>query len=228
MEELLEWIVIYVVFLFSTTVHEAAHAWAALAGGDRTAYRGGQVTLDPRPHIQREPIGMVVLPWLGLAMSGFPMGWASTPYDPGWAYAFPKRAAWMALAGPAANLGLALAAGIAMKAGILAGVFDPGNYSLYAGVLPTASASAIFETLALFASALFGMNILLFVLNLIPVPPLDGSAVVSLFVDEGTARRIQAGLHQSGLGMIGILIAFFLVRPIFWSVFPRALDWVWM
>ena len=98
MDQLIEWIVLYGVFLFSVTCHEAGHAWAALRGGDVTAYLGGQVTLDPRPHIQREPIGTVVVPLIGLAMSGFPIGWASAPYNAGWAFAFPKRAAWMAFA----------------------------------------------------------------------------------------------------------------------------------
>ena len=54
-------IIYYVVFLFSTTLHEAAHAWAAARGGDLTAYHGGQVSLSPIPHIRREPVGMVVL-----------------------------------------------------------------------------------------------------------------------------------------------------------------------
>ena len=49
-------------FLFSTTLHEAAHAYAALRGGDPTAYRGGQVSISPIPHIRREPIGMLVVP----------------------------------------------------------------------------------------------------------------------------------------------------------------------
>jgi len=50
------------VFIVSVTLHEAAHAWAAMLGGDLTAYNGGQVTLDPTPHIKREPVGMVVIP----------------------------------------------------------------------------------------------------------------------------------------------------------------------
>src|SRR6478735_1861247 len=61
-EHVVDAITYFVVFLFSTTLHEAAHAWAALRGGNLTAYKGGQVTLDPRPHIKREPFGMVVLP----------------------------------------------------------------------------------------------------------------------------------------------------------------------
>ena len=64
MPQLAEGLAYFVVFLMSTTLHEAAHAWAAMRGGDLTAYNGGQVTLDPRRHMKREPFGMVVLPLL--------------------------------------------------------------------------------------------------------------------------------------------------------------------
>ena len=60
-------------FLFSTTVHEAMHAFAAWRLGDPTAYHGGQVSLSPAPHVQREPIGMLVLPLL----TSLTQGWAS-------------------------------------------------------------------------------------------------------------------------------------------------------
>ncbi|HUK64150.1 MAG TPA: hypothetical protein VLV15_12475, partial [Dongiaceae bacterium] len=94
----------FVAFLFSTTLHEAAHAWAALLGGDPTALRAGQVSLSPLPHIRREPIGMLVVPLLTAFTQGWAIGWASTPYDPRWAAEHPHRAARMAAAGPAANL----------------------------------------------------------------------------------------------------------------------------
>ena len=63
-EFLIAGVVWYVVFLLSTTCHEAAHAWAAKLGGDLTAFHGGQVSLDPIPHIRREPFGMVIFPLL--------------------------------------------------------------------------------------------------------------------------------------------------------------------
>lgn len=81
MPDLVEGFVFYGVFLLSTTLHEAAHAWAAMRGGDRTAYDGGQVTLNPLPHIRREPIGMVVLPIVSVLISGWPLGFASAPYS---------------------------------------------------------------------------------------------------------------------------------------------------
>src|SRR4029077_20617256 len=100
----------YVTFLFSTTCHEATHALAAKIGGDETAALGGQVSLNPVPHMRREPWGMIVIPILSFLMmhgNGM-MGWASAPYDPLWERRHPRRSGWMALAGPTANFLLML------------------------------------------------------------------------------------------------------------------------
>src|SRR6185295_4026294 len=121
----------FVAFLFSSTCHEAAHAWAAKRGGDETAYSAGQVSLNPVPHMMREPFGMLVMPWLSYIMGGWMMGWASAPYDPYWARRHPRRSAWMALAGPAANFALALSAAVLIHIGILLNVFRlTGEFSL--------------------------------------------------------------------------------------------------
>ena len=83
----------YVVFLLSVTCHEAGHAWAARLGGDDTAYLGGQVSLNPLPHIQREVWGTVLVPLISYLWVGWMMGWASAPYDPAWEERHPRRAA---------------------------------------------------------------------------------------------------------------------------------------
>ena len=121
----------YIVFLFSTTCHEAAHALVAKLGGDTTAAEGGQVTLNPIPHIRRSPFGMVVVPILSFLVGGWMIGWASAPFNPAWQRQYPRRSAWMALAGPAANFSLMILAGIAIRIGLAAGYFrapefDPG------------------------------------------------------------------------------------------------------
>ena len=97
----------YVAFVASTTVHEAAHALAAYVGGDPTAYRAGQVSLSPVPHMKREPFGMILLPIFSAISYGWALGFASTPYDARWEARYPRRAAWMAAAGQAAHLLLA-------------------------------------------------------------------------------------------------------------------------
>ena len=96
MDDPIEALVLYIAFIFAATCHEASHAWAAKRGGDLTAYAAGQVSLDPTPHIRREPFGMVILPLATVIFSGWPFGFASTPYDPNWARTHPQRAAWMA------------------------------------------------------------------------------------------------------------------------------------
>src|SRR5437870_9906314 len=114
-EALIQGLLWFAAFLFSTTVHEAAHALAALRGGDPTAYLGGQVSLSPLPHIRREPIGMLVVPILTAFTNGWALGWASTPYDPYWAARHPRRGAAMAAAGPAGNLLIALLALLGLR-----------------------------------------------------------------------------------------------------------------
>src|SRR5687767_6058203 len=86
----------YVVFVYSTVCHEAAHAWSALKFGDRTAYEGGQVSLDPTPHIRREPFGMVLVPVISLLVTGGLFGWASAPLNAEWVMRNPRKAAWVA------------------------------------------------------------------------------------------------------------------------------------
>lgn len=212
----------YVVFLFSTTFHEAAHAWAAMRGGDLTAYHGGQVSLDPRPHIRREPFGMLILPLLTTLTSGWPMGFASAPYDPRWAIRYPRRAAWMAIAGPAANMVLVITAIIVIRAGVLADVFYAPT-SVGFGRLVGTDLGGIWPGVATVTSIVFSMNLLLAVLNLIPLPPLDGSAAILLFMPESIANRYQQMLWSSPmLGMVGMLAAWRLIDvtfyPVFWFV----------
>ena len=215
----------YVVLLFSLTVHEAAHAWAALRGGDATAYRGGQVSLDPVPHIRREPFGTVVVPILVYAISGggWMFGWASTPFDPAWARAHPRRAGWMSLAGPAANLLVTAVAFAALRAGLAAGVFFPEYSGLFR--LVGAVEGSLWGEAGMLLSILFSLNLLLFVFNLFPVPPLDGSGALSLLIpDEYTAVKVQDVLSQPGLSWIGLLAAWYLFPTVFAPVRDFALG----
>lgn len=81
----------YVLFLFSTTFHEASHAFTAYKMGDSTAYEQGQVSLSPIPHIKREPLGTVIVPVISFIFAGWMIGWASAPYNYEWAYNNPKK-----------------------------------------------------------------------------------------------------------------------------------------
>ena len=190
----------YVVFLFSTTCHEAAHALAAKIGGDETASRGGQVTLNPIPHIQREPWGMVVIPILMLILNGSIIGWASAPYDPNWERRHPHRAAWMALAGPATNYTLMLIAAVAINLGRSQGWLHQTSGPNFVSHL---------------LSALFSLNLLLGTFNLLPVPPLDGSTGIMLFMSEDRAHGYLDWLRGNSYGLLGLVVAIFVFNYIY-------------
>lgn len=206
----------YVVFLCSTTCHEAAHAWAALRLGDDTAYRGGQVTLDPTPHVRREPFGMVVAPIASYLLGGSMLGWASAPYNPEWAARYPRRSALMALAGPAANLLLLLLAVLLIQLGCALGVFAlPVHYGWMK--IAVALHGGFWPFVAGMLSILFSLNLLLFTFNLLPLPPLDGAALPLLVLPE-SAGRGYLGLSR-GLGLFGLFLA--------WKVFAFVFPPVW-
>lgn len=214
----------FVVFLFSTTLHEAAHAWAALRGGDQTAYLGGQVSLDPIPHIRREPIGMVVLPLLTALVTGWPFGYASAPYDRRWAQQHPDRAAWMALAGPGANMLLVILSGISLRVGTMAGVFV-APHSVRFGEIAQSAGSGAWGTVGIVLSVVFSLNLLLAVFNLIPVPPLDGSAAITLVLPRTVVPKYQEFLWSTPmLSWLGMLAAWQLIPLVFEPIFTATVN----
>jgi Zn-dependent protease len=201
----------FTAFLFSTTVHEAAHAFAAWRLGDPTAYHGGQVSLNPAPHIAREPIGMLVLPLLTSLTQGWAIGWASVPYDPRWAERYPKRAAVMSAAGPAGNLVIALTALALLRGGLAAGWFvAPDRVSFDSLVEMASGGGPTFVTTVL--SVFLVLNVFLGVFNLLPLPPLDGASVVTVFLPEPLAARMRGVATNAMFSMVGLVVA--------WQVFP--------
>lgn len=209
----------YIAFLLSVTIHEAAHAWAAKLGGDLTAYHGGQVSLDPRPHIRREPFGMVILPLLSIATLGFPFGFASAPYDPRWAIRYPNRAALMALAGPGANLLLFLIAFAMIRVGTAMGYFD-APHTVQFGEIAMSNAGGVWPAIAFVLGVFFCMNLLLAALNLIPLPPLDGSAAIPLLLPAAAATRYQQWLFGNpALSLVGMLVAWYVFGRVYQPIF---------
>lgn len=223
MDNVFEPIVWYIVFLFSTTLHEAAHAFVAKIGGDETAYHGGQVSLDPIPHMRRSPFGMVVIPIISLLISGWPFGFASAPYDPYWADRHPRRAGYMALAGPASNFLLVISAALVIRLGLVFGVFTQPS-SIRFSEVAMASQPGMWSAVAFLVGIIFTLNLVLGILNLIPVPPLDGSSVVTLFVSENSARKINNFFHDSTFAIIGILLAWKIFDFIFNPLFTIAIN----
>jgi Zn-dependent protease len=202
------------VFLFSTTVHEAMHAWAAYRLGDATAYHGGQVSLSPAPHVAREPIGMLVVPLLTSLTQGWAVGWASTPFDPVWASRYPNRAAVMAAAGPAGNLMIAMCALLILRICLAIGWFEaPQSVRFEHLVDATGTLASLVGALL---SVLLMLNILLFFFNLIPLPPLDGSSVITLALPPSAAARLREVSATPMFQLVGLLVA--------WRVFPLVTD----
>jgi Zn-dependent protease len=194
MEGIPSYVALYLMFVFSTTCHEAAHAWAAERGGDLTASSLGHVTLDPTPHILRSPWGMVVMPIMGIIYMGFPLGWASVPYDTRWGKRYPLRQSLMSFAGPLANFALAFVSVVILRILIEAGVYhlsgtgvQSGFVILNEGVPQNSPIAAV----AYLLSQLFMLNLLLGAFNLIPVPPLDGASVA-----EGLSPRYLGSLYD--------------------------------
>lgn len=163
MQELssLQRIVVWVLpVLFAITVHEVAHGWVAKYLGDPTAERLGRLTLNPLKHI--DPIGTVLVPALLLLVGGFVFGWAK-PVPVTWEnLRHPKRdMALVAAAGPLSNLVMAIAWGLVAK---------------FSSLLPE-TLLWLSQPLLLMGAAGVMVNLALMVLNLLPLPPLDGGRV---------------------------------------------------
>ena len=222
----------YVVFLLSITCHEAAHAWAAQRGGDPTAYHGGQVSLNPLPHVRREPFGTVLMPLLSFflfssADGRWMIGWASAPYDPYWEQRHPRRAAAMAAAGPAANLVLAAIGFAALKLGLGAGAWtipESLEYDLLVG--PIHDAGSVWDALGRFCSVLLSLNLLLCLFNLLPIPPMDGASILAGLSEALRALRDRLSA-QPMFGLIGLLLAWRVFPYVFQPVFVLVLGWLY-
>ncbi len=207
-------VVWYAVFLFSTTFHEAMHAFVAHRGGDSTAYLGGQATLNPAPHIRRSPFGMVVVPLITFFLNhgNWMIGWASAPFNMYWAARHPKRSFLMSLAGPLSHLPLILLSLIVMWIGLRTGFFAPWDAAT--GMFPVSAGGGDKASwaVATLANVAFKLNTVLFVFNLIPFPPLDGSEVWHLFV-KSEEDRLRLRHQANSYSFAGLLLA--------WYVFPK-------
>lgn len=173
--------------LLAITVHETAHGWMARRFGDRTAQMLGRLTLNPIKHI--DPVGTILVPGLMLLMPGaFIFGWAK-PVPVDWRnFARPKQdMAWVALAGPASNLLMAVGWALAVRVALL---------------LPD---SWLGVPLLLMGVAGILINTILMVLNLLPLPPLDGGRVLSGVLPAAYARQF-ARIEPYGLWILIALL----------------------
>lgn len=186
--EILDSVFVIAVIMFSAVIHEVMHGYAADKLGDPTARYAGRLTLNPIPHL--DPFGSILLPLI-LAFSGSPffIGWAKpVPYNP---FNFRRAPYWgeaiVAFAGPLSNFALALIAALLIRV----------------GVLSPELASVVFIIVA--------VNIMLGFFNLIPIPPLDGSKILSVILPLPLRMqydRIRAQLEYNPFLGFGIVILF--------------------
>lgn len=176
--------------LFAITLHEAAHGYVARHFGDMTAYQAGRISLNPLHHI--DLFGTVLLPLLTLWMGGILFGWAKpVPVNFAMLRNPKKDMLWVAIAGPASNLVMALGWAFFYKIGVT----FPESY---------------------FAEPLLGMamwgikiNVVLMVLNLLPLPPLDGGRVAISMLPQRQAFQL-AKIEPYGM----FILIFLAVTPI--------------
>lgn len=180
--------------LFAITVHEVAHGWVARQLGDPTAMMLGRLTLNPLKHI--DPVGTILVPLSLIVISQltsggfFIFGWAKPVPIAADNLHHPKRdMALVAVAGPLANLVMACIWALIMK---------------LTQLMPHSIASLALP-LALMCVAGIAINVLLMVLNLIPVPPLDGSKVVAGFLPDPLAWKFSR-IEQYGLIILLLLM----------------------
>ncbi|MEX1022916.1 MAG: site-2 protease family protein [Dehalococcoidia bacterium] len=175
--------------------HEFCHAWVADRLGDHTARRMGRLTLNPKSHY--DPIGTSLIFFVGF-------GWAKpVPVNPANTRNPRQAMAMIALAGPASNLVVAGLAGIPIKMGIPFHHPFVGASSVDFWVAQWTSSAA--DMLGLFLGTVLFLNVLLGVFNMIPIPPLDGSRVLTGILPRDLARE-YAKLEPWGFGILMILI----------------------
>jgi len=211
------------VLLFAITIHEASHGWSAMRMGDPTAYAAGRVTLNPLAHI--DPLGTVILPVLLVIMGAPAFGWAKpVPVNP-YNLRHPRRDnLWISLAGPAANLTAAVTAIVLLR---VLRILRPGLAAfLQSFVLrkqPFPGGFFPLEGLALILFYAVLVNTYLAVFNLIPVPPLDGSGILSGLLSDSAAARYDR-IRPYGFILVMLLVYAgllnIIIRPILSLILP--------
>lgn len=192
-----------VVLVLAFSVHESAHAYAAMRLGDPTAYMLGRVTLNPMKHL--DPLGSVLVPLVSLVYGGWLIGWAKPcPVTTRNFHHIRRDDILVSLAGPASNLAMATVALILLIVFKHTGGVPAINAAmLMANRVPGVDTAGLpLFPLAMLLYYGVTINLLLFIFNLIPVPPLDGSHVLRNFLPY----RVEQVYDR--IGMYGLLLIF--------------------
>jgi Zn-dependent protease len=196
-----------IVFLMAISVHESAHAWMANRCGDPTAKMLGRITLNPIKHI--DPIGTLVLPLIGVFSGAGIFGWAKPcPVTPENFRDKIRGDIYTTIAGPVSNLILVSLATVLL---MLIAQFSPEDGRAIIQVFAqgyVVGEGSFLVPIVWFLYTMIGLNVLLFVFNLLPIPPLDGSHVFRHLL-PGRVRDIY-----DSVGMFGLLLFFLFGAPI--------------
>jgi len=187
--------VAFIPLIFAITLHEAAHGWVASKLGDSTALMLGRVTLNPAKHI--DPIGTILLPIITLLLSGFMFGWAKpVPVNYHNLKKLRRDTFLVSIAGPASNLLMAVLWGGVAK---------------LVTVFATANGGPTFKTVITFLhyTSQFGIfiNSIFMVLNLLPIPPLDGGRILSALLPPSISHFYDK-IEPFGIWILIALLAF--------------------
>ncbi|MEA2080849.1 MAG: site-2 protease family protein [Pseudomonadota bacterium] len=194
--------------LLAITVHETAHGWVARRFGDKTAEMLGRLTLNPIKHI--DPLGSILVPALMLLLpGGFVFGWAK-PVPVDWRnFKHPKRdMAWVAVAGPASNLLMALVWALAARV-----------------ALGLSADNWIALPLLFMGVAGIFINTILMVLNLLPLPPLDGGRVLTGLLPAPYAYKF-ARIEPYGFFILVALLVTGVLAIVLWPVVKLFLQFM--
>jgi len=180
----------FIVFLFSLSFHESAHAWTSERFGDYTGRYQGRITLNPLAHI--DIYGTIIFPLVGIISGAMLFGWAKPVETNPLLWRDKTKANIMvSLAGPVSNFILAIVAFIIIKVLLITGVVMRGG-GYFDLVQPAFNQPSILIPIAKLLSILLQLNIVLGVFNLIPVPPLDGSHVLESLLPYEMAQAYAA------------------------------------
>ena len=211
-----------VVLILAFSVHECAHAWAAWRLGDPTAKMLGRLTLNPIKHL--DPFGSVIFPLIGLFYGGMLFGWAKpTPVTARNFKNYKRDDILVALAGPASNLisaTVALILLVVLKHAIGGGDVAVQTAMLLARRVPGVSTENLPQLfpIALFLYYVILLNLLLFVFNLIPVPPLDGSHILRHFLPYNALQVYDR------IGMFGMIFIMLIGGGLIFRIFLNPLQ----